>query len=130
MIASGFKVGGSKGKCIATQGEFILICATSNRKIYINIFVSKTIVDWIPQTTEKTLTVTVTKANTGGNPDDNGALRITTADAFSTPENNPNMVILLIWILVGATSFRSVTVTVMVLLTEDLSASLAVIITE
>jgi hypothetical protein len=28
-----------------------------------------------------------------GNPDDNGALRITTADAFSTPENNPNMVI-------------------------------------
>jgi hypothetical protein len=29
---------------------------------------------------EKTLTVTVTKANTGGNPDDNGALRITTAD--------------------------------------------------
>ncbi|WP_139699729.1 hypothetical protein, partial [bacterium endosymbiont of Bathymodiolus sp. 5 South] len=53
----------------------------------------KTIVDWIPQTTEKTITVTVTKANTGGNPDDNGALRITTADAFSTPENNPNMVI-------------------------------------
>jgi hypothetical protein len=40
MIASGFKVGGSKGKCVATQGEFILICATSNRKIYINIFVS------------------------------------------------------------------------------------------
>ncbi|SEH76107.1 secreted protein [Bathymodiolus azoricus thioautotrophic gill symbiont] len=38
--------------------------------------------------------------------------------------------VLLIWILVGATSFRSVTVTVMVLLTEDSPASLAVIITE
>ncbi|VVM24625.1 hypothetical protein BSPWISOXPB_2621 [uncultured Gammaproteobacteria bacterium] len=43
---------------------------------------------------EKTLTVTVTKANTGGNPDDNGALRITTADV-STPENTDKVITLI-----------------------------------
>ncbi|VVM18089.1 hypothetical protein BSPWISOXPB_4030 [uncultured Gammaproteobacteria bacterium] len=47
MIGSGFKVGGFKGKRVTTQGEFTLICATSNRKftsLFVSIFVgSKTI---------------------------------------------------------------------------------------
>jgi hypothetical protein len=39
------------------------------------------------ETAYKTLTVTVTKTNTGGNPDDDGEFYITTADISFVPEN-------------------------------------------
>ncbi|SSC07929.1 hypothetical protein BTURTLESOX_1644 [bacterium endosymbiont of Bathymodiolus sp. 5 South] len=34
IITAVFKVGGFKGKCSATQSEFILICVVDNRKTY------------------------------------------------------------------------------------------------
>jgi hypothetical protein len=37
IITAVFKVGGFKGKCSATQSEFILICVVDNRKLPINI---------------------------------------------------------------------------------------------
>ena len=46
------------------------------------------------ETTEKTLTVTVINPNTGDNPDNDGALRITTADV-STPENTDKVMTLI-----------------------------------
>jgi hypothetical protein len=43
------------------------------------------------ETAYKTLTVTVINPNTGDNPDNDGALRITTADV-STPENTDKVI--------------------------------------
>jgi hypothetical protein len=101
MIASGFKVGGNKGKCIATKAKFSLICTTADfeivnrnqlktkRRIVTigNMTVPIKVSDGV-QHTRKDFTIKVIEGL-----EDEGELVITTTDV-ATPENADKVIAL------------------------------------